>query len=84
MIIVEPSASRFEAGPASLSTDEPRLARISAAENRVARLAERLVRSLDLLQRYAQAVRSRNASSRTPVVLAAWARSAAQSSISAS
>lgn len=54
MIVVEPSASRFEAGPASLSTDEHLLERISAAENRVARLAERLERSLDLLLRYAQ------------------------------
>ena len=54
MIVVEPSAARFEAGPASLSSDEHLLERISAAENRVARLAERLERSLDLLLRYAQ------------------------------
>src|SRR5215212_4965631 len=54
MIVVEPSSSRFEAGPASLSTDEHLLERISAAENRVARLAERLEKSLDLLLRYAQ------------------------------
>ncbi|HEV8429776.1 MAG TPA: tetratricopeptide repeat protein [Pyrinomonadaceae bacterium] len=54
MIVVEHSASRFEAGPASLSTDEHLLERISAAENRVARLAERLEKSLDLLLRYAQ------------------------------
>jgi tetratricopeptide (TPR) repeat protein len=54
MIVVEPSTSRFEAGPASVSTDEHLLERISAAENRVARLAERLERSLDLLLRYAQ------------------------------
>ena len=54
MIVVEPSALRFEAGPASLSTDEHLLERISATENRVARLAERLERSLDLLLRYAQ------------------------------
>ncbi|HEX6718144.1 MAG TPA: tetratricopeptide repeat protein [Pyrinomonadaceae bacterium] len=54
MIIVEPSSSKFEAGPASLSTDEHLLERISAAENRVARLAERLEKSLDLLLRYAQ------------------------------
>src|SRR5262245_11865085 len=54
MIIVEPSSSRFEVGSASLSTDEHLLERISAAENRVARLAERLERSLDLLLRYAQ------------------------------
>ena len=54
MIVTEPSASRFEAGPTSLSTDEHLLERISAAETRVARLAERLERSLDLLLRYAQ------------------------------
>ena len=54
MIVVEPTSSRFEGGPASFSTDEHLLERISAAENRVARLAERLERSLDLLLRYAQ------------------------------
>ena len=54
MIVVEPSSLRFEAGPASHSTDEHLLERISAAENRVARLAERLEKSLDLLLRYAQ------------------------------
>jgi len=54
MIVVEPSSTRFETVPASLSTDEHLLERISAAENRVARLAERLERSLDLLLRYAQ------------------------------
>jgi tetratricopeptide (TPR) repeat protein len=54
MIIVEPSSSRFEVGSAGLSTDEHLLERISAAENRVSRLAERLERSLDLLLRYAQ------------------------------
>jgi tetratricopeptide (TPR) repeat protein len=54
MIVVEPSSSRYELGTAGLSTDEHLLERISAAENRVARLAERLERSLDLLLRYAQ------------------------------
>jgi tetratricopeptide (TPR) repeat protein len=54
MIIVEPSSSRFESGTTGLSTDEHLLERISAAENRVSRLAERLERSLDLLLRYAQ------------------------------
>src|SRR5215210_3948704 len=54
MIVVEPNSSRYEAGPASISTDEHLLERISASENRVARLAERLERSLDLLLRYAQ------------------------------
>src|SRR5688500_17745480 len=54
MIVVEPSSSRFESGSTGLSTDEHLLERISAAENRVARLADRLERSLDLLLRYAQ------------------------------
>ena len=54
MIVVEPSSSRYEVGSATLSTDEHLLERISAAENRVGRLAERLERSLDLLLRYAQ------------------------------
>ncbi|HKG48349.1 MAG TPA: tetratricopeptide repeat protein [Pyrinomonadaceae bacterium] len=54
MIVVEPSSTRYETAPTSLSTDEHLLERISAAENRVARLAERLERSLDLLLRYAQ------------------------------
>jgi tetratricopeptide (TPR) repeat protein len=54
MIVTEPSSSRFEAGTGGLSTDEHLLERISAAENRVSRLAERLERSLDLLLRYAQ------------------------------
>src|SRR5215204_687476 len=54
MIVVEPNYSRYEAGTASISTDEHLLERISATENRVARLAERLERSLDLLLRYAQ------------------------------
>jgi tetratricopeptide (TPR) repeat protein len=54
MIVVEPSSTRYEFGSAGLSTDEHLLERISAAENRVGRLAERLERSLDLLLRYAQ------------------------------
>ena len=54
MIIVEPTSSRFETGTGAVSTDEHLLERISAAENRVSRLAERLERSLDLLLRYAQ------------------------------
>ena len=54
MIVVEPTSARYEVGSAGLSTDEHLLERISAAETRVARLAERLERSLDLLLRYAQ------------------------------
>lgn len=54
MIVVEPTSLRYEVGTSGLSTDEHLLERISAAENRVARLADRLERSLDLLLRYAQ------------------------------
>jgi tetratricopeptide (TPR) repeat protein len=54
MIVVEPSASRFEASESSVSSDEHLLERISATENRITRLAERLERSLDLLLRQAQ------------------------------
>src|SRR5215510_880520 len=54
MIVVEPNSARYEVAPTSLSTDEHLLERIYAAETRVARLAERLERSLDLLLRYAQ------------------------------
>ena len=54
MIIVEPTSSRYESGTTAVSTDEHLLERISAAEARTARLADRLERSLDLLLRYAQ------------------------------
>jgi tetratricopeptide (TPR) repeat protein len=54
MIIVEPTSSRFESGTATLSSDEHLLERISAAEARTARLAERLEPSLEFLLRYPQ------------------------------
>ncbi len=54
MIIVEPAASRYEIAEASASSDEHLLERISALENRLARLTERLERGLDLLLRQAQ------------------------------
>lgn len=54
MIIVEPPASRYEVAEASASSDEHLLERISALENRLARLTERLERGLDLLLRQAQ------------------------------
>jgi tetratricopeptide (TPR) repeat protein len=54
MIIVEPPASRYEVAEAGPSTDEHLLERISALENRLARLTERLERGLDLLLRQAQ------------------------------
>jgi hypothetical protein len=54
MLVVQPTASRFEAGDAPVSTNEHLLERISATENRITRLAERLERSLDLVLRQAQ------------------------------
>jgi Flp pilus assembly protein TadD len=54
MIIVEPPASRYEVAETGVSSDEHLLERISALENRLARLTERLERGLDLLLRQAQ------------------------------
>jgi tetratricopeptide (TPR) repeat protein len=54
MIIVEPPAARFEVGDASTSDQEHLLERISALENRLSRMTERLERGLDLLLRQAQ------------------------------
>jgi hypothetical protein len=54
MIVVEPSSARFEAPDSMLSTNEHLLERVSATENRITRLAERLERSLDLLIKQAQ------------------------------
>jgi len=54
MIIVEPSSARFEASESSHSSEEHLLERISATENRISRLTERLERSLELLLRQAQ------------------------------
>ena len=54
MIIVEPPASRYEVADTGVSSDEHLLERISALENRLARLTERLERGLDLLLRQAQ------------------------------
>jgi Flp pilus assembly protein TadD len=53
MIIVEPPASRFELIEAP-SDEEHLLERISALENRLGRLTEKLERGLDLLLRQAQ------------------------------
>jgi tetratricopeptide (TPR) repeat protein len=53
MIIVEPAAARYE-GLESSSNEEHLLERISALENRLGRLAEKLERGLDLLLRQAQ------------------------------
>jgi len=54
MIVVEPPASRFEIEHSNISTDEHLLERISALENRISRITERLERGLDLLLRQAQ------------------------------
>lgn len=54
MIVVEPPASRYEVAETSASSEEHLLERISALENRLARLTERLERGLDLLLRQAQ------------------------------
>ncbi|MBA3513258.1 MAG: tetratricopeptide repeat protein [Pyrinomonadaceae bacterium] len=54
MIIIEPAASRYEFPESSASSEEHLLERISALENRLGRLTERLERGLDLLLRQAQ------------------------------
>src|SRR4029453_12813490 len=54
MLVVQPTSLRFEAADAGVSTNEHLLERISATENRITRLAERLERSLDLVLRQAQ------------------------------
>jgi tetratricopeptide (TPR) repeat protein len=54
MIIVEPSAARYELADSGSSNEEHLLERISALENRLGRLTEKLERGLDLLLRQAQ------------------------------
>lgn len=54
MIIVEPPAARYESADSSVSNEEHLLERISSLENNLARLTEKLERSLDLLLRQAQ------------------------------
>lgn len=54
MIVVEPPAARYEMAESGASSEEHLLERISALENRLARLTERLERGLDLLLRQAQ------------------------------
>jgi tetratricopeptide (TPR) repeat protein len=54
MIVIEPPASRYEFAESSASSEEHLLERISALENRLGRLTERLERGLDLLLRQAQ------------------------------
>src|SRR6185436_17159559 len=54
MLVVEPNSLRFEAAESGVSTNEHLLERISATENRITRLAERLERSLELVLRQAE------------------------------
>ena len=54
MIIVESSAARYENADSGSSNEEHLLERISALENRLGRLTEKLERGLDLLLRQAQ------------------------------
>src|ERR1051325_295048 len=54
MIVVEPAAARYEALEAGNPHEEHLLERISALENRLTRLSEKLERGLDLLLRQAQ------------------------------
>lgn len=54
MIIVEPAAARYEGLDSGSSNEEHLLERISALENRLGRLTEKLERGLDLLLRQAQ------------------------------
>lgn len=54
MLVVEPSAARFEVPDSMLSTNEHLLERVSATENRITRLADRLERSLELVIKQAQ------------------------------
>ena len=54
MIVVEPASARYEGLESSGSNEEHLLERISALENRLGRLTEKLERGLDLLLRQAQ------------------------------
>ncbi|HSS19266.1 MAG TPA: tetratricopeptide repeat protein [Pyrinomonadaceae bacterium] len=54
MIVVERASTRYEILDARLSSEEHLLERISALENRMGRLSDRLERALDLLLQQAQ------------------------------
>src|SRR2546422_1555412 len=54
MIVVEPAGARYESAESGPSNEEHLLERISALENRLARLTEKLEQGLDLLLRQAQ------------------------------
>ncbi|MGH9874271.1 MAG: tetratricopeptide repeat protein [Pyrinomonadaceae bacterium] len=54
MIVVEPASARYEGLDSGVTSEEHLLERISALENRLGRLTEKLERGLDLLLRQAQ------------------------------
>ena len=54
MIVVEPASARYEGLESGASSEEHLLERISALENRLGRLTEKVERGLDLLLRQAQ------------------------------
>ena len=54
MIIVEPAGARYESAESGASNEEHLLERISALENRLGRLTDKLERALDLLLRQVQ------------------------------
>jgi tetratricopeptide (TPR) repeat protein len=54
MLVVEPPTSRYDVSAASISYEEHLLERVSALENRLARIAERLEQGLDLLLKQAR------------------------------
>ena len=53
MIVVEPASGRYETLESGSSGEEHLLERISALENRLGRLSEKVDRGLDLLLRQA-------------------------------
>ncbi|MFN2453810.1 MAG: tetratricopeptide repeat protein [Pyrinomonadaceae bacterium] len=61
MLVVEPPAARFEASGGVLSHEEPLLERVSALENMLLRVTERMERTLDLLLQQARHTRTEHA-----------------------
>src|SRR5215213_3605185 len=54
MLVVEPPAARFEEGALGATHEEHLLERVSALENRLTRLTDKLEQTLDLLLRQAK------------------------------
>jgi tetratricopeptide (TPR) repeat protein len=54
MLVVEPTASRFEEGGMAVAYEEHLLERVSALENRLSRLTDKLEQTLDLMLRQAK------------------------------